>query len=121
MQATTMAGEGLSRDRCFMFSPPIELATNHYLTARYVAGRVQLPGGQAMSEDVSNRGLQYGVYRAVAADTSAPEARGRLAVLLEGEREAWAKLATLLAGDGYGTWFHPEAGDEVLVAFEGKR
>jgi uncharacterized protein involved in type VI secretion and phage assembly len=31
----------------------------------------------------------------------------------------WARLATLSAGDGRGTWFLPEVGDEVLVAFEG--
>jgi uncharacterized protein involved in type VI secretion and phage assembly len=72
-----------------------------------------------MSDDVSNRKLQYGVHRAVVTDTSDPEGRGRVRVLLEGEQEAWAELATLLAGDGYGTWFHPEAGEEVLVAFEG--
>ena len=71
-----------------------------------------------MSEDVANRKLQYGVYRSVVTDTSDPEGRGRVRVRTEGAQEAWAELATLLAGDGYGTWFHPDAGDEVLVAFE---
>jgi uncharacterized protein involved in type VI secretion and phage assembly len=30
----------------------------------------------------------------------------------------WARLATLMAGNGRGTYFVPEVGDEVLVAFE---
>jgi phage baseplate assembly protein V len=72
-----------------------------------------------MNEEEANRKHQYGVYRAVVTDTSDPEQRGRVRVRLEGGQEAWAELATLLAGDGYGTWFHPEADDEVLVAFDG--
>jgi uncharacterized protein involved in type VI secretion and phage assembly len=30
----------------------------------------------------------------------------------------WARIATLMAGNGRGTWFIPEVEDEVLVAFE---
>ena len=48
-------------------------------------------------------------------DSRDPEKRGRVRVRLESGQEAWAELATLLAGDGYGTWFRPEPGDEVLV------
>jgi phage baseplate assembly protein V len=55
----------------------------------------------------------------VVTDTNDPERRGRVRVRLADEPEAWAELATLFAGDGYGTWFQPEAEDEVLVAFEG--
>lgn len=29
----------------------------------------------------------------------------------------WARVATLMTGIGYGTWFIPQVGDEVLVAF----
>jgi uncharacterized protein involved in type VI secretion and phage assembly len=32
--------------------------------------------------------------------------------------EAWARLATLMAGKDRGSWFIPDEGDEVLVAFE---
>jgi uncharacterized protein involved in type VI secretion and phage assembly len=32
--------------------------------------------------------------------------------------EAWARIATLMAGDNRGTWFIPDVKDEVLVAFE---
>jgi phage baseplate assembly protein V len=72
-----------------------------------------------MSDEGSNSKTRYGVYRAAVTDSRDPEQRGRVRVRLEGEQEAWAELATLLAGDGYGTWFRPEPGDEVLVAFEG--
>ena len=72
-----------------------------------------------MSDEGSNRKTRYGVYRAVVTDSRDPEKRSRVLVRLESEEEAWAELATLLAGDGYGTWFRPEPGDEVLVAFEG--
>jgi uncharacterized protein involved in type VI secretion and phage assembly len=36
-----------------------------------------------------------------------------------GRYEAWARLATLMAGNNRGSWFVPDPGDEVLVAFEG--
>ena len=32
--------------------------------------------------------------------------------------EAWARLATLMAGNNRGTWFIPDVDDEVLVMFE---
>ena len=72
-----------------------------------------------MSDEGSNRKTRYGMYRAVVTDSSDPEERGRVRVRLESGQEAWAELATLLAGDGYGTWFRPDPEDEVLVAFEG--
>ena len=71
-----------------------------------------------MSDEGSNRKTRYGVYRAVVTDSRDPEKQGRVRVRLESGQEAWAELATLLAGDGYGTWFCPEPGDEILVAFE---
>src|SRR5687767_10593497 len=74
-----------------------------------------------MSEKELSREARYGVYRAVVTDTNDPESRGRLKVRFsqpDGEEEAWAEVATLTTGDGYGTWFRPEPEDEVLVAFE---
>ena len=32
--------------------------------------------------------------------------------------EAWARLATMMAGDNRGSWFIPDVDDEVLVVFE---
>jgi len=54
-----------------------------------------------------------------------PDSQGRVKVKLPwspdagGEGyEAWARMATLFAGQDRGSWFLPEVGDEVLVAFE---
>jgi phage baseplate assembly protein V len=72
-----------------------------------------------MSDEKASREARYGVHRAVVTDNRDPEGRGRVGVRLESGQEAWAELATLVAGDGYGTWFLPDPEDEVLVAFEG--
>jgi uncharacterized protein involved in type VI secretion and phage assembly len=36
-----------------------------------------------------------------------------------GRYEAWARLATMMGGANRGSWFIPDANDEVLIAFEG--
>jgi uncharacterized protein involved in type VI secretion and phage assembly len=71
-------------------------------------------------------GRWYGVFPALVTDIKDPEGQGRVKVTLpwspdtSGARyEAWARLATLMAGHNRGTWFVPDANDEVLVAFEG--
>ena len=38
-----------------------------------------------------------------------------------GAYEAWARLATLMGGNNRGTWFVPDADDEVLVGVRGRR
>jgi uncharacterized protein involved in type VI secretion and phage assembly len=65
----------------------------------------------------------HGVYEATVTDVLDPEALGRVRVRLTsrkvaGLERAWARLATLMAGDRRGTWFVPDVGDDVLVAFE---
>jgi phage baseplate assembly protein V len=62
-----------------------------------------------------------GVHRAVVTDVRDKEGLGRVRVKVAdlAAEPSWARLATLMAGDGRGTWFVPDAGDEVLVAFEG--
>lgn len=47
-----------------------------------------------------------------------PDAGGISGIEKGGQYEAWARLATLSAGSGRGSWFLPEVGDEVLVGFE---
>jgi uncharacterized protein involved in type VI secretion and phage assembly len=71
-------------------------------------------------------GLFYGVYPALVTDVVDPDGQGRVRVRLPwspdaGDKayEAWARLATLMAGGSRGSWFVPDPGDEVLVAFEG--
>jgi uncharacterized protein involved in type VI secretion and phage assembly len=68
----------------------------------------------------------YGVYPALVSDIKDPDGRGRVRVKLPwapdtggASYEAWARLATLMAGPNRGTWFVPDPNDEVLVAFEG--
>lgn len=70
-------------------------------------------------------GHWYGVYPALVSDVKDPDGQGRVKVKLpwaadtgDAAFEAWARLATLMAGSGRGTWFVPDVNDEVLVAFE---
>jgi uncharacterized protein involved in type VI secretion and phage assembly len=67
----------------------------------------------------------YGVYPALVSDIKDPDGQGRVKVTLPwapdpsgGQYETWARLATLMGGANRGTWFVPDTGDEVLVAFE---
>jgi uncharacterized protein involved in type VI secretion and phage assembly len=69
---------------------------------------------------------RFGVHPAVVTDVVDPDGQGRVRVRLPWSPdtagrsyEAWARLATLMAGSGRGSWFVPDVGDEVLVAFEG--
>jgi phage baseplate assembly protein V len=63
----------------------------------------------------------YGVHLARVAANNDPEQLGRVRVVIPSvspRRGDWARVATLSAGPNRGTWFVPEVGDEVLVAFE---
>jgi uncharacterized protein involved in type VI secretion and phage assembly len=71
-------------------------------------------------------GIFYGVYPATVTKIKDDSSQGRVRVKLpwspdqsSGGFEAWARVATLMAGGKRGTWFMPEVGDEVLVAFAG--
>src|ERR1700681_1198967 len=66
-----------------------------------------------------------GVYPAIVVDNVDPANSGRVKVRLpqvlvagESGHEVWARIATLMAGANRGTWFIPDVGDEVVVAFE---
>lgn len=67
----------------------------------------------------------YGVHPAVVTGLDDPDGTGRVRIRLpwspdsgQASYETWARLATLMAGAGRGTWFVPDVDDEVLVAFE---
>ena len=69
-------------------------------------------------------GCFYGVHVAQVVDINDPDGQGRVKVKLpwspdgnDGEYQAWARLATMMAGSDRGTWFIPHVDDEVLVAF----
>jgi uncharacterized protein involved in type VI secretion and phage assembly len=64
-----------------------------------------------------------GVYSASVVDNRDPDGLGRVRVRVSAPTDViagdlWARVATMMAGRNRGTWFVPEVGDEVLVAFE---
>jgi uncharacterized protein involved in type VI secretion and phage assembly len=70
-------------------------------------------------------GRWYGLFPALVTDLRDPEGMGRVKVKLPrlpdssiAPSEAWARLATLMAGNHRGSWFVPDVDDEVLVCFE---
>jgi uncharacterized protein involved in type VI secretion and phage assembly len=70
-------------------------------------------------------GRFYGVHPALVVDVVDPDQQGRVKVRLPWSPdpsgalyEVWARVATLMAGAGRGSWFVPDKDDEVLVAFE---
>ncbi|MDQ3805103.1 MAG: phage baseplate assembly protein V [Acidobacteriota bacterium] len=67
-------------------------------------------------------GKFYGVVVGVVTNNQDPEKLGRVKVkfpwLADTDESSWARQAVLMAGGGRGTFFLPEVGDEVLVAFE---
>jgi uncharacterized protein involved in type VI secretion and phage assembly len=74
---------------------------------------------------VAHTALFYGVYPAIVVSIVDLDGQGRVRVRLpwspdtdHASYEAWARIATLMAGSGRGTWFIPEIDDEVLVSFE---
>ena len=71
-------------------------------------------------------GRFYGAYPALVRDIKDPDGQGRVKVSLPwspdgngASYEAWARLATMMAGKNRGTWFIPDVNDEVLVVFIG--
>ena len=78
---------------------------------------------QGTAPEAPNR--LYGVYPALVVGIVDPHNQGSVEVSLPwaldaggSSYRAWARLATLAAGDQRGSWFIPEVGDEVLVVFE---
>ena len=63
-----------------------------------------------------------GVVVGIVVDVNDPNGEGRIRVdfpWMGGQNKLyWAPVATMMTGSGRGSWFMPEVGDEVLVAFE---
>jgi uncharacterized protein involved in type VI secretion and phage assembly len=72
-------------------------------------------------------GRWYGVYPGTVSEIKRdPDGLGSVKLTLpwapdtgRGKYEAWARVATLMGGNNRGSWFIPDPGDEVLIAFEG--
>lgn len=80
---------------------------------------------QTRTSTLVNPANKFGVYPGLVIDVVDPSNQGRVRVRFPwaldpegGEFEAWARLATLMAGPNRGSWFIPDIGDEVLVTFE---
>jgi len=71
----------------------------------------------------AQEGAAPGIAVGVVSDNEDPEGMGRVKLTFpwrKAEDESnWARIAVPMAGGDRGTWFLPEIGDEVLVAFEG--
>jgi uncharacterized protein involved in type VI secretion and phage assembly len=65
---------------------------------------------------------EYGVVIGKVESVKDPQGEGRILVefpWMEGKSQSyWAPPATLMSGGGRGSWFMPEKGDEVLIAFD---
>ena len=73
------------------------------------------------SQDSENEGMS-GVRVAIVTDNKDPENLGRVKLRYPWRAQAdesdWARVATEMTGNDYGTYFLPEVEDEVLVGFE---
>ncbi len=67
-------------------------------------------------------GKVAGVVTGIVSNNQDPDGMGRVKVKFSwrenGDESYWARVATLMAGNDRGSFFLPEVGDEVLVAFE---
>ena len=75
------------------------------------------------SEEMEESGKIYGVVMAVVSNNKDDEGLGRVKVDFpwrseDNDESHWSRVSTLMAGRGRGSFFIPEVGDEVLVAFE---
>lgn len=63
----------------------------------------------------------YGVAEAIVTDNDDPEHEGRVKLRFpwfdDSMESEWCRVRQLYAGNDYGTFFVPEVGDEVIVAF----
>jgi uncharacterized protein involved in type VI secretion and phage assembly len=78
--------------------------------------------------DLLNSGSQhesgriYGVVVGIVTNNKDPDGMGRVKVkfpwLSDQDESWWARIATVMAGSGRGSYFLPEVNDEVMIAFE---
>jgi uncharacterized protein involved in type VI secretion and phage assembly len=71
--------------------------------------------------DDEEAGCLKGVATGIVTNNKDEKGLGRVLVRFpwkNGEQSYWARIATLMAGKGCGSFFLPEVDDEVLVAFE---
>lgn len=78
-------------------------------------------------DGIDNRepGIVRGVSVGIVSQNVDPEGLGRVKIRFpwreNPDESHWARMAVLMAGKSRGTYFLPEVGDEVLVAFDAER
>ncbi len=76
----------------------------------------------ALSTGERDSSRVFGVAAGMVTNNHDPDGMGRVKVkfpwLSDDNETGWVRIATLMAGKERGTFFLPEVGDEVLVAFE---
>lgn len=78
-----------------------------------------MPGFEALEGEGDAR--IFGVARGLVTDNKDPDGLGRVRVQLAWQAQGssyWARTAAPMSGSGFGAWFLPEVGDEVLVGAE---
>ena len=72
-------------------------------------------------EDIKGKRIE-GIVLGIVTNNQDPKEVGRVKIkfpwLSDGEESYWARVITLMGGKDRGTFFLPEVGDEVLVAFD---
>jgi Rhs element Vgr protein len=82
-----------------------------------IAPQVAAPGAAGLLPPIHN--LQVGTVSQIDQD---PDGEFRVAVmlpLLRATDPVWARLGAFTASNGFGAFFYPEIGDEVIIAFLG--
>ncbi len=76
----------------------------------------------ALGNEGKGAGRVYGVAAGIVTNNKDPEGLGRVKLkfprLSDDNETDWVRTTTFMAGGGRGSFFLPEVGDEVLVAFE---
>ena len=76
----------------------------------------------ALGSEEKEVGRMYGVAAGIVTGNKDPDKMGRVKVkfpwLSEQNETDWIRMTVFMAGGGRGSFFLPEVGDEVLVAFE---
>jgi Rhs element Vgr protein len=86
----------------------------------WFAARVGLAGASGNGLFPTVPGLQTGVVTALESDPAGEDRiQVRLPLVSPDATGTWCRLSTLDAGDGRGSYFRPEIGDEVTVGFLG--
>lgn len=78
-----------------------------------------MTGAESRSRSTDQR--YFGVYEALVSNVNDPEKEGRIKIKMpwfdpDMETE-WCRVRQFYAGNGYGAFYMPELGDEVLIAF----